>query len=143
MQRRREQISLIKKLALKEAEQALNALQLFAAELARNRQQLETLINYKNSYQINQQQAELTTATLMNFYAFRENLDKAIAQQRQLLEQAEAKREQFHQQWLSKQQRVDLLDKLLAKIEQEEQYLLNIAEQKLLDAFSSRLSLPR
>jgi flagellar FliJ protein len=105
------------------------------------RQRLEMLLSYRTDYQTRLSQASskgIDLEVLRNYQSFLSQLERAIAQQSDLVAQAERKVQGARQEWTSERQRVESFQAL------DERHSASVAKderrraQKLTDEWSSR-----
>lgn len=102
---------------------------------------LETLLQYRKDYQVRFQQAELNgmnQSDLRNFQNFIQRLDEAIAQQRNVTEQASHSMQTGRSVLQDTQRQVKSFDTLVQRHLEGEKKLAAKSEQRLQDEHSGR-----
>ena len=108
-------LKVVQDLAVKASDDAANRLGQLNAEVARQEQKLEMLMQYREDYRaklrdtVNQ---DLHTAAWMNLQQFIGKLDEAIEQQRAACAMAESAVARAQADWQTKQVKVKAFDKL-------------------------------
>lgn len=102
----------------------------------RAKQTLETLLNYRDEYHARLQQAlmnGISPGELNNFHAFLAKLDKAVEEQKKLLEQSQVRSASGLEQWQLKTRKVKSFDVLATRQRNQERMIDARQEQRALD----------
>lgn len=132
---------LVLKLALEAEEQAALLLKSAQLECQKRQGQLTALNNYRLDYmkQMQSQQGQAISASHYHqFHQFIRQIDSAIAQQTQVVNDGEKQKHYRQQHWLEKQKKRKAVDLLLANKAQKRQVLEQKREQKMTDEFASQ-----
>jgi flagellar protein FliJ len=131
----------LKEAAAKRRDAQAQRLTALTRERDEAQQRLETLIAYRSDYQTRLSQASsrgIDLLALRNYQSFLAQLERAIAQQTELVEQAEQRVHGAKADWTSERQRVDsfqaLDDRQLSSVARREAQ----REQKLTDEWAAR-----
>lgn len=104
-------------------------------------QKLKLLTDYRDEYvqgcSINQG-SRMDVIQLQNFRSFIARIDQAVAQQKQVVDEARGRYEQAHQAWLSSRSRSRAVDKVMDRLQKEEQRTDERLQQKANDEFAGR-----
>lgn len=109
--------------------------------LSEHERQLTQLQGYRREYQMrlaSQTAAGITVARLLDTQRFLAQLDKAISQQQQVVEQAMRVCNQKRQRWLMARQKSQAFVKVKARFEALERQQDDKREQKMSDEFAQR-----
>ncbi|RRQ20920.1 flagellar export protein FliJ [Thiohalobacter thiocyanaticus] len=108
-------------------------------ELEQQRQQLDQLIQYRDEYARQFENAGntgLSVARLQDYRVFLARLNQAIDQQRQRISQSEQACEQQRQHWLASRTRAQALDKVADRYREEENQAQERRDQTESDEFA-------
>ena len=129
-------------------EQAEKALEQASAKLAgiqqsltQEKQKMAMLHQYHAEYRRNfqaQAQLGLSASSVQHFHQLINQLDCGMLQQQHLINKKEQQKQQYHQEWQKKYQRVQALKQLGAKYQRQAELQLVRAEQKENDEFATR-----
>ena len=118
------------------------ALQQFAAsqqQVSAAQQQLAQLAMFLQQYnQDIHSMATISATSLRNRANFISTLSQSQQQQHLYIEQLQQQAQQLKKQWQQANTRVDSIDLLMNKLEQQQRYQLTKKEQKLMDEWNSR-----
>ena len=134
-------LKVVQDLAIKASDDAALALGQLNAEVARQEQKLEMLIQYREDYRqrvrgtVNQ---DVHTAAWMNLQQFLGKLDEAIEQQRSAVGMAKAAVMRGQSDWQEKQVRVKAFDKLEQRHNAVVDGRTKKFEQRAMDEFAAR-----
>lgn len=135
----------VKRLADDKADGAAKALAAAQRRLDEQRQRLEQLQEFRNQYQEQRTRSGETGIDgfrLRDYNAFVARIDGAVAQQRDVVAQAEAEVDRARQHWTDLLGRARALDKVVGRYQQEERRDDERRAQRLSDATRLRRPLP-
>lgn len=143
--KRSKRLEPVVKVAENRKQQAAKALGDSQSALQQAEQRLEELKNYREEYirRFHANGAQGMSAVQMGDYRlFLSNLSRAIEQQTELVEQAAAVVEQQRQQWFNRHGKVKMLDKVVSRIQADEQRVVDKKEQMEQDEQAQRMPKP-
>ncbi len=138
---RTEPLLMVLKLAEDAEEQASLQLRSAQLELQRRQNQLDALQNYRLDYmkQMEQQQGQSISASHYHqFHQFVRQIDTAIIQQVNTVQEADNQRQHRQIYWQEKQQKRKAVELLLANKAEKDKVAELRAEQKMVDEFASQ-----
>lgn len=109
--------------------------------LEQQEQRLQELQSYRADYQRYCQErgtAGITAARFLELQRFMQQLDEAIRQQVQIIEQAEHSRDRQRQHWYDTRGKIKQIDKVIARYRDEEETVARKREQKEIDELAQR-----
>jgi flagellar FliJ protein len=101
--------------------------------LSAHQKKLDELISYRAEYQeryVTSMKQGTDGTTIQEYRAFLHKLDRAIAQQEQLIVQSEGEVSSSRQHWMQKRTRTRAIDTLVDKIKADEKRQVDRKEQK-------------
>lgn len=131
------------RLAELEVEKVGRQLALAQQKAEAEQSKLLQLKDYQQEYRVRLQsagQAGITVDRLRLFDGFHQQLDRAIAQQQQLIEHLQAEQTALHALWQEKDIRFKSLQKMLERIERESRVQQSRSEQRNHDEYARRRS---
>ncbi|HEX2828966.1 MAG TPA: flagellar export protein FliJ [Burkholderiales bacterium] len=134
-------LKVVQDLAIKASDDAALALGQLNAEVTRQEQKLEMLVQYREDYRgrvrstVNQ---DVHTAAWMNLQQFLGKLDEAIEQQRSAVALAKAAVVRGQDDWQAKQVKVKAFDKLEQRHNAAADERMKKFEQRATDEFAAR-----
>ncbi len=126
----------------KQEQDALKAVAFSQQRLQEQQQRLEQLIRYREDYANRNSNGPVTYGAmqLREFQRFMAQLDDTIEQQREVVRLAEREVEFKRQKWKLTRTRSDAMHKMIERINEQEQQLLQKREQRLMDEHALRQS---
>ena len=89
---------------------------------------------YRHNYAAQSQStAEISSAHWKDYQSFLHRLDQAVKSQRQIVTDSEQNLEAHRRRWLAKRQRLDSLQRVLDRYQQEENQYLERQQQRIQD----------
>jgi flagellar FliJ protein len=134
-------LKIVQDLAVKASDEAATRLGQLNAEVAKQEQKLDMLMQYREEYRgrvretVNQ---DVSTAAWMNLQQFIGKLDDAIEQQRAACAMAKAAVGRGQTDWQQKQVKVKAFDKLEQRHDAKHSERMKKIEQRTTDEFASR-----
>ena len=104
---------------------------------------LQNLREYHAEYLNRFQQSAssgISAAQLREYQAFLQNLEKAIAEQEEVVRRSQQNTSEHKQQWTEKHIRTQSMDKAMNRIVETEQKQREVLEQKMSDEIAQRIS---
>ncbi len=133
------QLNIVKDLAEKKAQAALNKFSSAQQQLVQMQQQMKALTDYKQEYltQMAPDSGQPVTASklilIQNFLA---KIDQSISQQRDVIARSSVAVDSRRQEWLKAKQHTESIEFLISKQHQAAQAIEQKQQQKLSDEFS-------
>lgn len=138
MSSRIEKIQTLVELAEVEESKALETFSTLQGQYQQHIQQLDTLQNYVNDYAHQSSDGSTTTVQILTTHAFVGKLHQAIQLEQSKTEEFKNVMELAREAWIEKRARLQALQKLLLKLQQNHQIRLEKQEQRFLDELSSQ-----
>ncbi|WP_321324285.1 flagellar export protein FliJ [Thiomicrorhabdus sp.] len=139
MSRRLQRIKKIVELAEMELDKAAQTYAYMQTRLADAKQQLESLLLYCDEYAKKPSSVgQISPIQLQTHNAFSEKLSQAVVAQKNQVEESEKMLVLSKEAWIEKRARVKSLEALYKRISNNEQAILNRAEQRMLDELSAQ-----
>ena len=89
---------------------------------------------YRHSYaDLSKSMQSVNSAHWKDYQSFLDRLDQAVQSQQQMVYDSEQNLEAHRRRWLAKRQRLDSLQRVLERYQQEEQQFIERREQRILD----------
>jgi flagellar FliJ protein len=134
-------LKVVQELAVRASDDAATRLGVLNAEVAKQQQQLEMLLQYREEYRgrvRGTMNRDVHTAAWMNLQQFLGKLDDAIEQQRAACESAKQAVVHGQNDWQAKQVKVKAFDKLEQRHEAVQAGRMKKLEQRATDEFAAR-----
>ncbi|WP_019141174.1 flagellar export protein FliJ [Noviherbaspirillum massiliense] len=139
-------IDTLVELATTQADEAAKRLGLAIRACEDSEQKLALLLQYRDDYQARFQSglvSGLTAAAYRNFRNFMDKLDLAISGQQQIVDDAKRRIQQERSTWQETERKRMSYDTLAGRALREQQRKESRRDQKAMDEFATRASLPK
>lgn len=134
-----DRLAIVKKLAEQKESAAAVKLERARHQLISEQNQQQQIENYYQEYLLeSQKQTNISADSLIRMRGFTQRLSDSIQQVNRQIQDTESTLEKLQQEWIQLRQKRQVLEDLIEKAQQEEQYQLSKAEQSLLDELTTQ-----